>query len=99
MSLNTLQEVKAAGHDAITVLAAFLRSPMIRERLKSFLDGPALVQEILKAQANEELADSLLTAPDADLETLAHLLVAAVGDKTPKVVDLASFVPKNEFLC
>ena len=54
--------------------------------------------EVLETRSDDELVDVLTTLPAKELKTLAKLLTAVVGDKHPKAVSVAEFVPQTEFI-
>jgi hypothetical protein len=95
---SAIDEVTAAPRAALCSFAAFLRSPRVADRLRGVKDAPKALTEILQAAGDEELADMLLTMPPRDLSGLAKLLTAVIGDKTPKIVQLAGFAPRSEFI-
>jgi hypothetical protein len=90
-------QLQAAGQDALLRFAGFLMTRRIHEKLESAHDlKPA--QELLAARTAETMAECLRTMPTADLEVLAKLLAAAVGEKTPKAVSLSAFQPRTSVL-
>jgi hypothetical protein len=83
---------------ALRGFASFLLSPRVTERLRAVKDGPKALADVLGAKSEDELADVLATMPNADIKTLAKLLVAVVGDRRPKNVRLAEFEPRSGFV-
>jgi hypothetical protein len=95
---NAIQELNRAPRAALCDFTAFLRSQPVVNRLLAVQDRPKALSEMLEAGGHEELADMLVTMPNPDLKSLAKIILAAIGDKSPKTVALNDFKPKNEFL-
>ncbi len=94
---GTLTDLKVIGRAALTRFAGFLQTPHARTLLEKAKHVKA-VAEILQSKDADELADKLLLFTKEELETLAKSLTAVLGEKTPKTVELASFIPSAEFI-
>jgi hypothetical protein len=86
-----------AARGAVREFTTFLRSPRIRERLRSIKDIPKALLEIIEAPNTDEAGDALVTMSSQDINTVAKLMTTAVGDKKPKIVHLRAFSPHAEF--
>jgi hypothetical protein len=93
-----VKSLVSAPGDAFKSFVAFLRSPRILERLRTVKGPNKTLTEVIQTKTDDELVEVLTTLPPKELKSLSKQLIAVIGDKKPKAVRVAEFVPSTEFV-
>jgi hypothetical protein len=81
--------------DALKEFATFLKSPGVVEHLKAIEAPTKEILEIRDSPTVDEVAEAILTMPSPARQELGKLLKAILGNKRPRTVSLAKFVPQT----